>query len=944
MYQILVDGELFCDSRVQDLSVIDPVVTLEANSAGTFIFTVPPAHPYYNTIKRRTSIITVLRDEEEIFEGFCVLDSTDFFKQKCVECEGSLSFLNDSVLRPQRYQGLTVRQLLESYINQHNAQTENFKHFSVGVVTVTDSNDSVYCYTNYDKTLESIKDDLVQDYGGYIRVRNQDGIRYIDYLAESPRVNTQPVKLGENLIEYESNLDSTQISTVIIPLGATLESEESNALEQRVTIESVNDGLDFIQNDEAVAALGRVENIVIWDSVTQPANLLTKARKYLNETQFENVVITVNAIDLHYVDKSFQQFRILDTVRVVSKLHGLDKRFVLTQQTLNLNSPEDDVFVFGNQTKLSLSAQTAATNEEIKKRVDSIPAASSILESAIENASQLIKAAQNGYVTTITDKDGHPTEILVMDTNDVNTAQKVWRWNVNGLGYSNTGYDGTFGTAITMDGKIVADYITTGTLSTDRLSGKIKANSNVTIEWDAIDKSDEKIQTIIGNTYINTDHIVTNGGSIAGWQLTNEAFFKNSNVFGEKNGYYLGNDGFSLSDFFKVNQNGVFIASKAYTPSEYKDNNWINLIEPVEIIPYDDLYTGSLEIYVTNVDDPEELENDDIFIMVDYHTQYDSSSGKKQEDYIKLLRVSLLMQLGLAFWGRRSTSGKGAAKIEGYADPDKTYVLYITLFTPYVMFEGEYAKINRVRIGFDLNERNADYTVEHSKSYYESETVKYEIERGKKLQICSVTYSNSVDEQDSRSAIYPIERLKGNIFDTINEEIVSENFKLNKDGLAVYDDAYIKGIASTSTEVYNYQTIFELSNNGFTHKALYDNTVSGSALYINSSGKVGRSSSSARYKHDISEPTDFDCSKLYDLPVVQYKYNADHWDGVSESPLQLGFIAEDVAQHFPHAAVFEGENVETWEVRPLIPAMLKLIQEQNERIKKLEEVLNNGKC
>ena len=64
-----------------------------------------------------------------------------------------------------------------------------------------------------------------------------------------------------------------------------------------------------------------------------------------------------------------------------------------------------------------------------------------------------------------TTADGHPYEILIMNTDDIQTATKLWRWNLGGLGYSSTGYNGQYGTAITMDGAIVADYITTGTLN-----------------------------------------------------------------------------------------------------------------------------------------------------------------------------------------------------------------------------------------------------------------------------------------------------------------------------------------------------------------------------------------------------------------------------------------------------------------------------------------------
>ncbi|MBU5584548.1 hypothetical protein KQJ29_33765, partial [Enterococcus sp. S181_ASV_20] len=64
-----------------------------------------------------------------------------------------------------------------------------------------------------------------------------------------------------------------------------------------------------------------------------------------------------------------------------------------------------------------------------------------------------------------------PQEILIMDTMDINTAKKIWRWNAGGLGFSSTGYNGTYGLAMTNNGAIVADLITTGTLQAINIIG-----------------------------------------------------------------------------------------------------------------------------------------------------------------------------------------------------------------------------------------------------------------------------------------------------------------------------------------------------------------------------------------------------------------------------------------------------------------------------------------
>ena len=90
---------------------------------------------------------------------------------------------------------------------------------------------------------------------------------------------------------------------------------------------------------------------------------------------------------------------------------------------------------------------------------------SSILDAAKANATSLINSGFGGHVRV------YPDRILIMDTKDEKSAKKVWQWNLNGLGYSSTGVNGPYGTAITSDGRIVADFITAGTLSGNVVRG-----------------------------------------------------------------------------------------------------------------------------------------------------------------------------------------------------------------------------------------------------------------------------------------------------------------------------------------------------------------------------------------------------------------------------------------------------------------------------------------
>lgn len=96
-----------------------------------------------------------------------------------------------------------------------------------------------------------------------------------------------------------------------------------------------------------------------------------------------------------------------------------------------------------------------------------------LLEQAIDRNSKLITGNQGGYVVFRYDSNGHPYEILIMDNPDISQAQKVWRWNNSGLGYSSTGYEGTYRLGMNMDGQIVADLITAGTMTANLIKAGV---------------------------------------------------------------------------------------------------------------------------------------------------------------------------------------------------------------------------------------------------------------------------------------------------------------------------------------------------------------------------------------------------------------------------------------------------------------------------------------
>ena len=157
MYTIkaYVDGKEYTihDARVKALTVGgNPYFEVGDNVNGSATFKVFPTHPYYDKVKKLTTDIVIYRDDEPEFYGRVLYDDEDFSGTKKVFVEGELAFLCDSIQRPKVYHNISVKAYVQDLIDIHNAQVEERKQFVVGRVTVKDSNDSLYRYSNYENT------------------------------------------------------------------------------------------------------------------------------------------------------------------------------------------------------------------------------------------------------------------------------------------------------------------------------------------------------------------------------------------------------------------------------------------------------------------------------------------------------------------------------------------------------------------------------------------------------------------------------------------------------------------------------------------------------------------------------------------------------------------------------------------------------------------------
>ena len=288
MYSIYADGVCIYNDvfSLDNMKVVNPKLTLEDSAAGSLEMTLPPTNAAYDTIVRMVTDISVKKNGEEIWAGRALSESRDFWNNRVLYCEG------------------------EQLIAVHNGQVGENRRFAIGAVTVVDEAFPTY-YTNYGKTLESLNA-LVEAYGGHLRVRKADGVRYLDYLKDYPDTCSQVIQFGSNLLDFVRNWDAAEYATAIVPLGNRLDDSPIEALDAYLTVESVNGGSLYVQSDEAVASHGWIAKTVNWDDVSDPQVLLEKAREYLADLQFDNLELELSALDLHYLDVETEAVKLLD--------------------------------------------------------------------------------------------------------------------------------------------------------------------------------------------------------------------------------------------------------------------------------------------------------------------------------------------------------------------------------------------------------------------------------------------------------------------------------------------------------------------------------------------------------------------------------------------------------------------------------------------------------
>lgn len=400
IYRIVSDGiDIYGDTL--ETTILEPSLDTELNSAGSASFKLPPGHSMYDAVSLLVSDIEIYEDNDLIWFGRPIEIVRNWNNEKEVTCEGALAFFNDTIQRPQTWDSVLVSDFFKHVISQHNAQVPTARQFTVGNITITDKYvyRSLEYDTTFD-VLQSMCLDAEGGYLFVRRETDEESgttTNYIDWLSEVPYVATQPVQFAVNLLDLSQTLNGEDICTAVIPLGANLgreatvnestaymsiyESQDTsstvvgrveqgktvvfdyilgteewvkisdpyvgyslmtyldvNSGDVPLTISHMNGGVDILEDEDGIAVYGRITKIQQWSNIRKASELKTKGQEWLTEEQYDKLTIECDAAELHYLNNSYEAFKVGQMVHVVSTPHLIDKELPMTKISVNLDS------------------------------------------------------------------------------------------------------------------------------------------------------------------------------------------------------------------------------------------------------------------------------------------------------------------------------------------------------------------------------------------------------------------------------------------------------------------------------------------------------------------------------------------------------------------------------------------------------------------------------
>lgn len=325
------------------------------------------------------------------------------------------------------------------------------------------------------------------------------------------------IRYGKNLTALNQIIDTSNLLTGILPFYM-----DQNG--NKVIGAIVPTGLTL--DRPRVAAIDFTQDVNPESSTPIATQLANLATSYKNNN---NLTTPINSITLDFVQMKelTERVDLCDTVSIYFEALGIEARAKCVKVVWDVLEERYTKTTFGDA-RTNIADTLAAQAKEL---------VNTPTKAEMNRATQLITGNLGGYVILHdSDGDGLPDEILIMDTPDINTAEKCWRWNKQGLGYSDSGYQGPYGLAMTSDGEINANFIKAGIISDAQGNSTINMRTGTASLWTLSAKGSFRIKNGTSGKTLGIYFPYDAGGA---FQLNNANEEGRANLFVNANGSYL---------------------------------------------------------------------------------------------------------------------------------------------------------------------------------------------------------------------------------------------------------------------------------------------------------------------------------------------------------------------------------------------------------------------
>ena len=313
------------------------------------------------------------------------------------------------------------------------------------------------------------------------------------------------IEYGKNLTAMEQDEDNSGVYTVLLPYAVY--TPEGADTETVVTLPEVT--LPIVTSE-----IIRDKTLIMdftdqfgSDTVITEEALRTKASSHINANPLGTTIPTVK-VSFEPLWKQpeysalLERVNLCDTVTIRHSLLGVSVSAMVIETVYDTLAERYKSISLG-QSKSSMITTISEVQSTVDKVESTVGRFPKLLQTAIGKATGLITGQSGGYVVINTDSEsGQPYELLILDAPSIDEAVNVWRWNVGGLGFSHNGYNGPYETAITADGQIVADFITSGSLVANIIKAGVIQSQDGSSWWDL--ESGE----VVLRAYVSTDEFV----------------------------------------------------------------------------------------------------------------------------------------------------------------------------------------------------------------------------------------------------------------------------------------------------------------------------------------------------------------------------------------------------------------------------------------------------